>query len=62
MALHLLGVRPVWDAWPERASGIEVLPLAEMDRPRIDVTLRVSGLLRDVFPDAFGAVRAGRER
>ncbi len=50
MALHLLGVRPVWDEGSERVSGIEVLPLAEMDRPRIDVTLRVSGLFRDVFP------------
>ncbi|MFP7674621.1 cobaltochelatase subunit CobN [Marivita sp. S0852] len=50
MALHLLGVRPIWDAGSERVSGIEVLPLAEMDRPRIDVTLRVSGLFRDVFP------------
>ncbi|WP_417586414.1 cobaltochelatase subunit CobN [Pararhodobacter oceanensis] len=50
MALHLLGVRPLWDEGSERVSGIEVLPLAEMDRPRIDVTLRVSGLFRDVFP------------
>lgn len=50
MALHLLGVRPVWDAGSERVSGIEVLPVAELDRPRIDVTLRVSGLFRDVFP------------
>ncbi len=50
MALHLLGVRPVWDAGSERVSGIEVLPIAELDRPRLDVTLRVSGLFRDVFP------------
>ena len=50
MALHLLGVRPVWDAGSERVSGVEVVPLAEMNRPRIDVTLRVSGLFRDVFP------------
>lgn len=50
MALHLLGVRPVWDDGSERVSGLEVLPLAEMNRPRIDVTLRVSGLFRDVFP------------
>lgn len=50
MALALLGVRPVWDAGSERVSGIEVLPIAELDRPRIDVTLRVSGLFRDVFP------------
>ncbi|MEL6643566.1 MAG: cobaltochelatase subunit CobN [Pseudomonadota bacterium] len=50
MALHLLGVKPVWDAGSERVSGIEVVPIAELDRPRIDVTLRVSGLFRDVFP------------
>lgn len=62
MALHLLGTRPVWDAGSERVSGIEVLPITELDRPRIDVTLRVSGLFRDVFPTLsalFGqAVRA----
>ena len=50
MALHLLGVRPKWDEGSERVSGIEVLPITELDRPRIDVTLRVSGLFRDVFP------------
>ncbi|MFS4439114.1 cobaltochelatase subunit CobN [Paracoccaceae bacterium GXU_MW_L88] len=50
MALALLGVRPIWDEGSERVSGIEVLPIAELDRPRIDVTLRVSGLFRDVFP------------
>ncbi len=50
MALALLGVRPVWDEGSERVSGIEVVPVAELDRPRIDVTLRVSGLFRDVFP------------
>ena len=50
MALALLGVRPVWDKGSDRVSGIEVLPIAELSRPRIDVTLRVSGLFRDVFP------------
>ena len=50
MALHLLGVRPTWDEGSERVSGIEVLPVAELDWPRLDVTLRVSGLFRDVFP------------
>jgi len=50
MALALLGVRPVWDAGSERVSGIEVIPITELDRPRIDATLRVSGLFRDVFP------------
>ena len=50
MALHLLGVKPVWDEGSERVSGIEVIPITELDRPRLDVTLRVSGLFRDVFP------------
>lgn len=50
MALHLAGVKPVWDAGSERVSGFEIVPLALLGRPRIDVTLRVSGLFRDVFP------------
>lgn len=50
MALHLLGVKPVWDTGSDRVSGIEILPITELDRPRLDVTLRVSGLFRDVFP------------
>ncbi|MEO0916029.1 MAG: cobaltochelatase subunit CobN, partial [Pseudomonadota bacterium] len=50
MALHLLGVRPRWDAGSERVSGFEILPITELSRPRIDVTLRISGLFRDVFP------------
>jgi cobaltochelatase CobN len=66
MALCLLGVRPVWDAGSERFSGIEVLPIAELEHPRIDVTLRVSGLFRDVFPTLSAlyaqAVRALADR
>ncbi len=50
MALHLAGLAPLWDQGSERVSGFEVLPLALLGRPRIDVTLRVSGLFRDVFP------------
>jgi hypothetical protein len=50
MALHLLGAAPVWDAGSERVTGVEILPLARLDHPRLDVTLRVSGLLRDAFP------------
>lgn len=50
MALHLLGVKPKWDKGSERVSGIEIIPIAELCRPRLDVTLRVSGLFRDVFP------------
>ncbi|MGV6850176.1 MAG: cobaltochelatase subunit CobN [Marinibacterium sp.] len=66
MALHLLGVKPVWDPGSERVSGIEVLPITDLERPRLDVTLRVSGLFRDVFPTLsalFGqAVRALSDR
>lgn len=66
MALHLLGVRPLWEPSSERVSGIEVLPITELNRPRIDVTLRVSGLFRDVFPtlsSLFGqAIRALAQR
>jgi cobaltochelatase CobN len=48
-ALAYLGVRPTWDKNSSRVIGIEVLPLAALDRPRIDVTLRISGLFRDIF-------------
>ncbi len=50
MALHLAGLAPKWDDGSERVSGFEVIPLTLLGRPRIDVTLRVSGLFRDVFP------------
>ena len=49
LALVLLGARPVWDAGSARVGGFEVLPLAVLDRPRVDVTLRISGLFRDAF-------------
>ncbi|MHC0052759.1 cobaltochelatase subunit CobN [Actibacterium sp. D379-3] len=50
MALHLAGLAPTWDEGSDRVSGFEVVPLTLLNRPRIDVTLRVSGLFRDVFP------------
>ncbi|MDC0736675.1 cobaltochelatase subunit CobN [Cognatishimia sp. SS12] len=66
MALHLLGAKPVWDDGSERVSGVEILPISLLERPRIDVTLRVSGLFRDVFPGLAAlfsqAVRALSER
>jgi cobaltochelatase CobN len=66
MALHLLGVKPVWDEGSERVSGIEIIPITELERPRLDVTLRVSGLFRDVFPTLSAlfaqAVRALSQR
>ena len=48
-ALWYLGVRPVWDKASSRVTGMEIMPLAVLDRPRIDVTLRISGLFRDIF-------------
>lgn len=49
-AFALLGVRPTWDSRSFRVTGIETVPGAALDRPRVDVTLRISGLFRDMFP------------
>jgi cobaltochelatase CobN len=48
---YLLGVRPRWDEGNRRVLGVEPIPLAELGRPRIDVTVRISGLFRDAFPN-----------
>ena len=62
-AFALIGVRPLWDNSSTRVSGFEILPLAKLGRARVDVTLRISGLFRDIFPsqialfdDAVGSV------
>ncbi|GAA1723862.1 cobaltochelatase subunit CobN [Nonomuraea bangladeshensis] len=48
--LALLGVRPEWDDASRRVTRLEPIPLAELGRPRIDVTVRISGFFRDAFP------------
>jgi cobaltochelatase CobN len=48
-AFALMGVRPLWDGATARVSGFEILVPAKVGRPRVDVTLRISGLFRDVF-------------
>jgi cobaltochelatase CobN len=48
--LALLGVRPVWDDASRRVTGLEPVPLEELGRPRVDVTVRISGFFRDAFP------------
>ncbi|MBZ6289921.1 cobaltochelatase subunit CobN [Streptomyces olivaceus] len=53
-ALALLGVRPVWDDASRRVTGLEAVPYEELGRPRIDVTLRISGFFRDAFPHTIG--------
>lgn len=61
-ALALLGVRPVWENGSGRVTGYEIMPEGVLARPRVDVTLRISGLFRDVFPQQIAlfdqAVRA----
>ncbi|PBB32091.1 cobaltochelatase subunit CobN [Mesorhizobium sp. WSM3868] len=65
--LALMGCRPQWDAATGRVTGIEVLPPASLGRPRVDVTWRISGLFRDMFPiqialiDAAASAVAGRD-
>ncbi len=49
--LYLMGVRPVWDGASGRVKGLDVIPLEERKFPRLDVTVRASGLLRDTFPN-----------
>lgn len=61
MALHLAGMAPRWDAASGRVTGIQIVPLAELGRPRIDVTLRVSGLFRDVFPGLAQMFESGAD-
>ncbi|GAA2475972.1 cobaltochelatase subunit CobN [Winogradskya humida] len=65
--LALMGVRPIWDPASRRVTGMEPIDLDELGRPRIDVTVRISGFFRDAFPhvvamldDAVGLV-AGLE-
>lgn len=50
-ALALLGVRPVWDGASRRVVDFEILPVSLLGRPRVDVTLRISGFFRDAFPN-----------
>jgi len=49
-ALALMGVQPTWEVSSRRVTGFEIMPLDLLDRPRVDVTLRISGFFRDAFP------------
>ncbi|WP_022681674.1 cobaltochelatase subunit CobN [Sphingobium bisphenolivorans] len=55
-ALALMGVRPRWDWASGRVIGFEVMKLAELNRPRVDVTFRVSGFFRDAFPEQIDLI------
>ncbi|OLE27809.1 MAG: cobaltochelatase subunit CobN [Catenulispora sp. 13_1_20CM_3_70_7] len=54
--LHLLGCRPVWDDASRRVTGFEIVPAAELGRPRVDVTVRISGFFRDAFPHVIALI------
>ncbi len=64
--LALIGAEPSWEAGTGRVTGFRVLTLAELKRPRVDVTLRISGMFRDSFPEQIdlidSAIRAVAER
>lgn len=57
-ALALMGVKPRWDGSSHRVAGFDILPLDDLGRPRVDVTLRVSGFFRDSFPSQIDLVDA----
>lgn len=54
--LHLMGVRPTWVPESRRLKGVELVPLAELGRPRIDVIVRISGFFRDAFPNVVALI------
>nr|AIA14566.1 CobN/Magnesium Chelatase [uncultured bacterium] len=58
--LALIGVEPEWDEASRRVNGLRVIPLEELGRPRIDVTVRISGFFRDAFPHVIGILDATR--
>ncbi len=57
--LWLMGLRPVWAEYGGRVTGLEIVPLEELGRPRLDVTLRISGLFRDAFQNLIDLIDGG---
>jgi len=55
-ALALMGVSPQWERQSGRVTGFEIMPVSLLDRPRVDVTLRISGFFRDAFPNLVDLV------
>ena len=55
-ALALMGVKPQWDSANRRVTGFEIIPQSALGRPRVDVTLRISGFFRDAFPQLIALV------
>jgi cobaltochelatase CobN len=61
-ALALMGVRPIWQNVNRRVGDFEIIPMFRLGRPRIDVTLRISGFFRDAFPDIISLYNAVVEK
>lgn len=55
-ALALMGVKPKWDSANRRVTGFDIIPHTALGRPRVDVTLRISGFFRDAFPQLIALV------
>lgn len=54
--LWLMGVRPTWSSVGGQVTGLEVIPLKELGRPRVDVTVNITGLFRDTFPNLIDLI------
>ncbi len=54
--LWLMGVRPKWSEISDRVIGLEIVPLEELNRPRMDVSIRITGLFRDTFPNVIDLI------
>lgn len=61
-AMALMGVRPIWQNVNRRVSDFEIIPMFRLGRPRIDVTVRISGFFRDAFPDIISLYNAVVEK
>ncbi|WP_373635747.1 cobaltochelatase subunit CobN [Yoonia sp. SS1-5] len=57
-ALALMGVKPTWDSANRRVTGFEILPQSVLARPRVDITLRISGFFRDAFPQLIALINS----
>lgn len=56
---YLMGLKPIWHAGTGRVTGLEVIPLGQLKHPRLDITLRTSGLFRDAFPNIMELIDTG---
>ncbi|MCW2119686.1 cobaltochelatase subunit CobN [Flavobacterium sp. 7A] len=61
-AFALMGVKPIWSGMNRRVTDFEVLSLLKLNRPRVDVMLRISGFFRDAFPDVISLFNAAVEK